>query len=147
MPNCQQKNVIISTKNINQCNIMVHRKVTHMMETLGSRLKQLRKNNHWKQEQVANWVEVTRSCICTYENDSREPSVDILIRLAELYHVTVDFLVGVQQEPVGAFGLTPSDLAVLSPSDVAVITLMLENMVEKNKRLLECQKISNGKKR
>lgn len=117
------------------------------METLGSRLKQLRKNNHWKQEQVANWVEVTRSCICTYENDSREPSVDILIRLAALYHVTVDFLVGVQQEQVGAFGLTPSDLAVLSPSDVAVVTLMLENMVEKNKRLLECQKIGNGKKR
>ena len=66
-----------------------------MIPTLGKRLKELRLNRHLRQEQVARLVGVNTNAISTYENDARQPSYDILIRLANLYRVSTDYLLGV----------------------------------------------------
>lgn len=47
----------------------------------------------YKQEQVAAWVNVDRQHIASIEAGTRGCSLDTLIRLAELYDVSLDYLV------------------------------------------------------
>lgn len=98
------------------------------METLGSRLKQLRVSKHLKQGQVAELVDVTKSTICTYETDARQPSYDILIRLASLYRVSTDYLLGCQS-------MTTIEVSGLTQREISIITELVASMTEKNKRL------------
>lgn len=63
-----------------------------MIVCLSVRLKELRINRNLTQAQVAQYVGVTRAVISAYETDIRQPSYDILIRLALLYGVTTDYL-------------------------------------------------------
>ena len=65
-----------------------------MIPTFASRLKQLRLNKNLRQEQVANLIGVNKSAISTYENNTRQPSFEILVRLATLYRVSTDYLLG-----------------------------------------------------
>lgn len=98
------------------------------LETLGSRLKQLRLSKHLKQGQVADLVDVTKSAICTYEKDLRQPSYDILVRLATLYRVSTDYLLGCQNRPM-------IEVSGLTKREIAMITELVSSMTEKNKLL------------
>ncbi|MCD8188924.1 MAG: helix-turn-helix domain-containing protein [Clostridiales bacterium] len=92
-----------------------------MIETLGSKLKKLRESRRLNQEQVAAIIDVTRSAICTYENDNRQPSYDILVRLAQLYRVTTDYLLGCQSRKM-------IDVSNLSARDVAIVQVLIVEM-------------------
>ncbi len=61
---------------------------------LGAKLKTLRMDNHLRQEQVARLVGVDRSTVSLWENDQRQPPYGTLVRLANLYGVSTDFLLG-----------------------------------------------------
>ena len=63
-----------------------------MIPTFASRLRQLRLDKNLRQEQVAKLIGVNKSAISTYENNTRQPSFDILVRLATLYRVSTDYL-------------------------------------------------------
>lgn len=60
----------------------------------GEKLKALRKKHGLTQEYVATEMRTTKSLISMYESDKRTPGRDMLCRLADLYGVTVDYLVG-----------------------------------------------------
>ena len=62
------------------------------MILLGKRIKELRKKFKLTQTELANQVGVTKSTIAAYENDSRQPSYDVLIKLAAVFRVSVDSL-------------------------------------------------------
>ena len=62
----------------------------------GLRLKNLREKCHLSQQAVADRLEVTRSTISAYERNTKTPSVDMLVRLAILYHSSVDFILGLE---------------------------------------------------
>lgn len=64
------------------------------VSSIGGKLKALRKKHKLTQEYVANEVNTTKSLISMYESDKRLPGRDMLCRLADLYEVTVDYLVG-----------------------------------------------------
>lgn len=99
-----------------------------MMDTLGSRLKQLRLDKHLKQEQVANLIDVTKSTISTYENDTRQPSLEVLVRLATLYRVSADYLLGCQSR-------TTIDVSGLTTVEISMVSDFVANMTEKNKKI------------
>ena len=65
-----------------------------MKETFGNRIRRLREEKNLKQEQVASVLRVNRKAVSHYENDIREPSFEILIKMAELYNVRTDYLLG-----------------------------------------------------
>ena len=65
-----------------------------MILDLSIRLRELRVNKHLRQEQVAKIIGVTKSTISAYENDLRQPSFEILLKLANLYCVSTDYLLG-----------------------------------------------------
>lgn len=64
------------------------------MVDLGDRLKALRTNKHMTQRQLAQLLGVTKSMVSAYETGIRYPSYDILIRLAGIFGVTTDYLLG-----------------------------------------------------
>lgn len=51
-------------------------------EQLGMRIKFLRKQRKWSQEDLALSANVNRNYICDLENGRRNPSLDILERIA-----------------------------------------------------------------
>lgn len=54
---------------------------------LGNALKTFREKNSFSQEDVASFLSVKREVLSYYENNSREPSLEILQKLANLYGV------------------------------------------------------------
>ena len=56
------------------------------------RLKELRKERKLTQEQVANYLNLAQSTYQHYENGRAEPSIETLFKLADLYQVTLDYL-------------------------------------------------------
>lgn len=66
-----------------------------MMRTiLSSRLKQCRKEKGLTQGQVAIYCDITEKAYQNYELMTREPKLEIIIRIADLFDVSVDYLVG-----------------------------------------------------
>lgn len=59
---------------------------------LGKRLKGLRGKQ--TQEQVANKLGISRSRYSHYENEHVQPDNELLQRMAELYNVSIDYLLG-----------------------------------------------------
>jgi transcriptional regulator with XRE-family HTH domain len=64
--------------------------------TLGQRLKILRINKGPKitQEEVAQTIGATRATYSNWEIDRALPDAESLVRLADYYHVTLDYLLG-----------------------------------------------------
>jgi transcriptional regulator with XRE-family HTH domain len=52
---------------------------------LGQVLKVFRERNHFSQEAVASYLGIKRELLSYYENDSRDPSIEVLDKLADLY--------------------------------------------------------------
>lgn len=61
---------------------------------IGNILKTLRERHDYNQDYVAEKVNIKRSTYANYERESREPSIDMLIKLADLYEISVDYLLG-----------------------------------------------------
>ena len=69
------------------------------METtaFASRLQILRKNEGLSQAEVAKRLGCCRAAIAMYETGEREPSLSMLCRIADFFHVTTDELLGRDQ--------------------------------------------------
>ena len=65
-----------------------------MRKILSARLKALRKEKGYTQGQVAIYCDITEKAYQNYELMTREPKVEILIRIADFYKVSLDYLVG-----------------------------------------------------
>lgn len=71
-----------------------------------NKLREIRKNKKLTQVEVGKILGMTQSTYQTYENDRAVPSIDNLIKLADYYHVSLDYLVGrVWRDEIGY--LTP----------------------------------------
>ena len=64
------------------------------MVYIGERLKSLRTKNKMTQQQVAEIIHVSRPTYTQYEKNQKRPSIETLIRLADLYETSIDYLVG-----------------------------------------------------
>lgn len=61
------------------------------------RLRELRKSKGYTQEYLAKTIGITPAAIGLYEQDRREPDNDTLIALAEVFSVSVDCLLGLDE--------------------------------------------------
>ncbi|MDR2531722.1 MAG: helix-turn-helix domain-containing protein [Oscillospiraceae bacterium] len=57
-------------------------------------LKALRKEQNMTQQTVADNLNISQQAYCRYETGEREPSIDTLNKLARLFRVPVDVLIG-----------------------------------------------------
>ena len=65
-----------------------------MRDILADRLKKCRKQKGYTQAQVAIYCDITEKAYQNYELKTRLPKIDVLVRLADLYGVSIDYLVG-----------------------------------------------------
>lgn len=65
-----------------------------MRDVLASRLRECRKNMGLSQIEVATYCDITEKAYQNYELMTREPRVEILLRIAVFYQVSVDYLLG-----------------------------------------------------
>lgn len=68
-------------------------------ETFGQRLSRLRKQNELTQSDIADRLGVTPQAVSKWENDQASPDIDILIRLSDIFSISVDELLG-KERPV-----------------------------------------------
>jgi transcriptional regulator with XRE-family HTH domain len=59
------------------------------------RLRELRKSKNLLQDDLALYLNVTNKTISSYETESSEPNLEALVKIAEYFDVTVDYLLGV----------------------------------------------------
>lgn len=58
------------------------------------RLKSLREENDIKQVELAKYLKVTSATLSQYEKGVREPNNETLIKLADYFDVSIDYLLG-----------------------------------------------------
>ena len=58
------------------------------------RLKEIRLMKKLTQREVADMLGVSSVAYSRYENGTREPSIDILLKLSSIYNISVDYLIG-----------------------------------------------------
>lgn len=85
------------------------------MIDLGDRLKTLRTGKHMTQWQLAQHIGVTKSMVSAYETGIRYPSYDILIRLACVFGVSTDYLLGLENRRcLNAEGLSERQIQIIN---------------------------------
>ncbi len=92
---------------------------------IGDRIKQLRIDAKMTQPELAKRLDVTRSAVATYENNSRQPSFQILIRLAKIFNVSTDYLLLGNDNNL-------LDVEGLSGEQRAIIVSLIKNFKETN---------------
>lgn len=65
-----------------------------ILEVLGNRLRELRISNELTQTEIAEKLNITQSAYSYYEKGVKQPSIYSLVILADLYHTSIDYLVG-----------------------------------------------------
>lgn len=58
------------------------------------RVRDLREDHDWNQEYVAEKIGITQTTYSKYELGKVNIPLDMMIKLADLYHVSVDYLIG-----------------------------------------------------
>lgn len=64
------------------------------------KIKLLRKQNNLTLKELAEKIGVAESTVSLYENGKREPSLDILKKIAKIFNVSTDYLLGNGQNNV-----------------------------------------------
>lgn len=91
----------------------------------GNKLKELRNQNKMTQQQLAAQIGVSKSVISYYELQERIPSPEILLKLAYVFHVSTDYLLGISNDKV-------LDVSGLDEEDIAVLSSMVSLLRKKN---------------
>ena len=85
------------------------------MVNMGQKLKLLRNEKNMTQQQVADRVGLAVSAISSYESGIRYPSYGTLIKLASMYHVSCDYLIGMSDtRTLDVTGLRDNEIEIIS---------------------------------
>lgn len=72
---------------------MDERQPHRVAETLGERIALLREERGWTQKQLAERAGVSVAFLSEIENDKRNPSTEVLLRISEALGASLDYLV------------------------------------------------------
>lgn len=84
------------------------------MVDFGKTLKELRLNAGLTQQQLAAQLGVTKTVVSYYELHTRTPSPEILVKLAAIFHVSSDYLLGIEKDrTIDVSGLDEQEITIL----------------------------------
>ncbi|MCM3749160.1 helix-turn-helix domain-containing protein [Paenibacillus pasadenensis] len=78
---------------------------------IGTRLASLREDRGWTQEQTSQSLGISRAALSHYEKNRREPDTDTLAKFADIYQVSIDYLVGRTDNPEATLDSDVRDFA------------------------------------
>ncbi|MBR2826981.1 MAG: helix-turn-helix transcriptional regulator [Erysipelotrichaceae bacterium] len=71
------------------------------MESFGARLAELRRQNNLTQNDIADRLNISAQAVSKWENDLTSPDIDTLLKLADIFNISTDELLGKNKiEPV-----------------------------------------------
>lgn len=88
---------------------------------LNDRIQELRLSCGWSQVTLAKKMGVSKQAVSNWENDNIQPSIEMLVRLADVFGVTTDYLLGRERIP-------RLDTSGLSSDAVAHISLLIGDL-------------------
>lgn len=97
------------------------------MTTLGEKLKVLREKKKLLQKEVASELNIKSQTYSRYENNLRVPDIHTLVKIANYYKVSTDYLLGVDKDYIDKKQIL-TDI-----KDIQRILLSVENLLEKIK--------------
>ena len=59
-----------------------------------NRIKELREKNKWTQTDLSIKLNSSISSIAMYEKEERKPSLEVLVKLSEIFDCSIDYLLG-----------------------------------------------------
>lgn len=84
------------------------------MVDFGNVLKTLRLRNNMTQAQLSQKLDLTKSVISAYETGLRLPSYDVLIHIAQIFNVSTDYLLGLENpQEIDLSGLSSEEVTAL----------------------------------
>lgn len=106
---------------------------------LGERIRQLRTERGWSQDELAAHVGSDARGISRYENGRITPSLDVLVRIAEVFNTSLDYLAveGTPRRPLRVEdpGLTENlaQASELGPEERAALLNVLDALLTKTR--------------
>ena len=91
----------------------------------GERLKTLRISKCLGQDELGKRLGVRKQTVSNWENGNIQPSIDMLVRLSQIFHVTTDYMLGFEEVP-------RLDVQGLSASAVAHLALLIDDLRKKD---------------
>ena len=88
-------------------------------------LKNLRTSKGLTQTQLAQRLWLNKSIISAYENETRTPSLEVLIKLSNEFNVSMEYLLGIEREKT-------IDVTGLKEEQIAVISTLVELLKKEN---------------
>lgn len=80
------------------------------------------------QTELARRLNITKSVVSYYELQERTPSPDVLIQLSKIFHITTDYLLGIERDKM-------IDVSDLSEEDMHFLLITIETLRKKNSKL------------
>ncbi len=81
-----------------------------------TRLYGLREETNMKQKDLAALLNIKPSAISKYEKGNAQPAISTLIKIAEIFHVSMDYLLGLSsiKNPYSADKFTPKEAEIIT---------------------------------
>ena len=96
------------------------------MSDFGELLKRLRQGANLTQEQLGKRLYISKAMVCYYERSRQYPSADVLMQVADVFHVSVDYLLGREKKE------QTLNLRGLSDKDIEFLQSIVRFLQEKN---------------
>lgn len=79
---------------------------------LNENIRALRQARNLSQVDLAKALNVSKQSVSNWENDNIPPSIDMLLRIADFFSVSTDYLLGLEQRKfIEITGLTEKEIA------------------------------------
>ncbi len=91
---------------------------------INENIKRLRVANNITQVELAADLGVSKQCISNWENDYIQPSIEMLIKLAEYFKVSTDYILGLDDS-------NQINVDGLSDREIAHVRLLVEDLLNK----------------
>lgn len=85
------------------------------------RLKKLRESKKLTQKQVAESLEMNPRTYSSYENNEREPNSEVLLMIADLFDVSIDYLVGYDKRRIIKNEIGRTETEQLNKAEIELI--------------------------
>lgn len=92
---------------------------------LGNRIKELRLSHSLNQVEFAREMSVTKQTVSNWENNNIQPSIDMLVKIADFFNVTTDYMLNRDDKK-------QLDVSSLSDGQIAHINWIIKDISNKN---------------
>ena len=110
-----------------------------------NRIKLLREEFNYTQQDLANRLQSSKSVIGLYESETRKPSLEILVKLSEIFNCSIDYILGKsdirnpekqEEDPLGLakIGFNMKDYNPPTETQKEQIKSLIEVIMKDNKK-------------